>query len=230
MGWQGGVVLVDGYNILLALSGLERSRDPHPRLGELRGKLEDLLAAWAEARGAQVVLIWDGRRGPARRVYPPHPLLRIGWADPPAEADDLIVLEANNLARTGTAFGVATRDQGLLSRLPPEARRLRLDDLANDLEALAGGPLSGAHIGGQAGLTEADLASRPADTSRLPRRRRAPPPVLPEPAASAASRPLPRPEPSPSRRIDAAAKRERGRMRFLRAEARRRGKDTRYHS
>ncbi|MEN6632585.1 MAG: NYN domain-containing protein, partial [Candidatus Polarisedimenticolia bacterium] len=188
-----GALIVDGYNLLLALAARERV-DPTPaELHAARGELRALLAEWGALRGADVVLVWDGR-APNDRTPAPAGVREL-HAEPPAEADDLVVREAERIVLERRDAQVATRDRGLLARLPRAARAASFDELAADLEALRAEPVAAPHLHGPTNgrRPEGDEASAgpetspdgkwspgdeasageapPIDTARLPRRR-----------------------------------------------------------
>lgn len=170
-------VIVDGYNLLLRLAERERVRPHELDLAFGRARLETLLAAWADARSARVHLVWDRAADPGASPTG-SPRLRVSRVEPPAEADDLIVLAAQDRAGSGADVVVVTADRGLRARLPRRARTVAPDSLMPDLEALATGPIGAPHLGTR-GDEVIPASSEPIDTSRLPRRRAAseePPP------------------------------------------------------
>ena len=143
-----GALIVDGYNLLLALAARERV-DPTPaELRAARAELRALLAEWGALRGADVVLVWDGR-APNDRTPAPEGLREL-HAEPPAEADDVVVREAERIVLARRDALVATRDRGLLARLPRAARAASFDELAADLEALRAAPVGAPHLRGPA--------------------------------------------------------------------------------
>ncbi len=226
---RAAVVLVDGWNLLVRLAGAPESLgDPGTR-EEARRRLLDLLEAWADARGVRVVVAWDGR-GPAAPASGER--VRSVGVDPPAEADDWIAHEANRLHREGVPVRVVTRDRGLLARVPRAAASLPADGLAADLAALAGNPVRAPHLHGPPTPDgEIPAGSGPVDPARLPRRRGAPSPRPPEPAAPSApgtAGPEPPRSPSPGgtgpgprEEARRKAERERKRARWERARRRR---------
>ena len=170
-----GALIVDGYNLLLALAARERV-DPTPaELHAARGELRALLAEWSALRGADVVLVWDGR-APNDRTPAPAGVREL-HAEPPAEADDLVVRETERIILERRDAQVATRDRGLLARLPRAARAASFDELAADLEALRAEPMAAPHLHGPTNARRPAVAGAPAgeappiDTARLPRRR-----------------------------------------------------------
>ena len=222
-----GALIVDGYNLLLALAARERV-DPTPaELHAARGELRALLAEWSALRGADVVLVWDGR-APNDRTPAPAGVREL-HAEPPAEADDLVVREAERIVLERRDAQVATRDRGLLARLPRAARAASFDELAADLEALRAEPMAAPHLHGPtnarrpAGDETSAGEATPIDTARLPRRRVAPPPLPPAPPA----RPAPPPRDDDGADAEAAgraaarAAREARRAKFLAKQKRR---------
>ena len=222
-----GALIVDGYNLLLALAARERV-DPTPsELHAARGELRALLAEWSALRGADVVLVWDGRAPNDRTPVPAG--VRELHAEPPAEADDLVVREAERIVLERRDAQVATRDRGLLARLPRAARAASFDELAADLEALRAEPMAAPHLHGPTNARRPAVAGAPAgeappiDTARLPRRRVAPPPLPPAPPA----RPAPPPrnddgaDAEAAGRAAARAAREARRAKFLAKQKRR---------
>lgn len=199
-------VIVDGYNLLLRLAERERVRPHELDLAFGRARLETLLAAWADARSAHVHLVWDRAADPGASLAD-SPRLRVSRVEPPAEADDLIVLAAEDRAGSGADVVVVTADQGLRARLPRRARTVAPDSLMPDLEALATGPIGAPHLGTRGDET-IPASSEPIDTSRLPRRRTASDePPLPAAPSAVPGRPTRRPpEPAPPQ-----SKAERGR-------------------
>ncbi|UCF67435.1 MAG: NYN domain-containing protein [Acidobacteriota bacterium] len=217
-------VLIDGYNVLIYLAEREHEKLDGDRLPRARERLLGLLDEWATARSQPVVVVWDGRGSPAAGR---GELLRVVFVEPPAEADDWIVLEAERLHAAGRAPIVVTRDRGLRSRLPAGCGRLGVRRLAADLDALADGPLSAPHISGPRGARgPIPVSTGPVDTSRLPRRRR--PPAVP---SGSASEQLPRPVAVPQARTeDGPARPQQARRqkkaRWERAQARRQARRT----
>ena len=222
-----GALIVDGYNLLLALAARERV-DPTPaELRAARGELRALLAEWSALRGADVVLVWDGRAPNDRTPVPAG--VRELHAEPPAEADDLVVRETERIVLERRDAQVATRDRGLLARLPRAARAASFDELAADLEALRAEPMAAPHLHGPTNARRPAVAGAPAgeappiDTARLPRRRVAPPPLPPAPPA----RPAPPPrnddgaDAEAAGRAAARAAREARRAKFLAKQKRR---------
>ena len=222
-----GALIVDGYNLLLALAARERV-DPTPaELHAARGELRALLAEWSALRGADVVLVWDGR-APNDRTPAPAGVREL-HAEPPAEADDLVVRETERIILERRDAQVATRDRGLLARRPRAARAASFDELAADLEALRAEPMAAPHLHGPTNARRPAVAGAPAgeappiDTARLPRRRVAPPPLPPAPPA----RPAPPPrnddgaDAEAAGRAAARAAREARRARFLAKQKRR---------
>ncbi len=220
------MLLVDGYNLLLAVC--ERERVPEHELDLVggRARLEGLLAEWAELRGREVVLVWDGRRVP-RPWASASRRITVAWAEPPTEADDRIVALAAQYVQERREVRVVSRDRGLLRRLPDSAMPDRIEALIDDLDALVADPLGAPFLGRRTGDDPLVPASaEPVDTSRLPRRR-----ALPAVVGSRPERAAPRPgTPSQStsppvsqapREESTQARKERGRARYERARARR---------
>ncbi|HNX19854.1 MAG TPA: NYN domain-containing protein [Acidobacteriota bacterium] len=155
-----GALIVDGYNLLLALAARERV-DPTPaELRAARGELRALLAEWSALRGADVVLVWDGR-APHDRTPAPAGVREL-HAEPPAEADDLVVRETERIILERRDAQVATRDRGLLARLPRAARAASFDELAADLEALRAEPMAAPHLHGPTNARRPAGAGAPA--------------------------------------------------------------------
>ncbi|MBP7149207.1 MAG: NYN domain-containing protein [Acidobacteria bacterium] len=174
------LALIDGYNVLHAVQRLDPGG---PSLAEVRGRLEELLGAWAEARGCDVIVVWDGRSGSRRSPHTSPPRVQVSWSEAPEEADDRIAVLAGQAAAERREVRVASADRGLLARLPPTAVRESLEQLADDLAALASGPLRAPHVGG-ARVREVPASAGPVDPAALPRRRDKPrPPAPPRPAA-----------------------------------------------
>ncbi len=233
-------LLVDGYNLLLRLVEHDTAELGPERMGHEQHRLLDLLGLWAGFRGVEVTVAWDGFAPRGSREDPVT--LRVVWVCPPAEADDWIVEEAERLVRAGVAVEVATRDRGLLARLPKRAHATDLDALAADLEALTEAPLAAPELRGPDGETDVvPVGGGPIDTLRLPRRRSgalagvaptepepAPKPPAPaaRPKAKAPARPKKAKAPDESARRekaareDAAAKRDKKRAKWERAQAR----------
>ena len=220
-----GVVLVDGWNLLVRLAGApEALADPEVR-EEARGHLLGLFEPWAEAHRVRVVVAWDGR---SPRVPGPGERVRSVGVDPPAEADDWIAHEARRLHREGVPVGVVTRDRGLIARLPRAATRLPVDRVAADLRALAGEEVRAPHVHGPGeSIGEVPASPEPVDPGRLPRRRTSPEPVpapAPAPAPAAATPDPPgrsRRDKDPSTSARLAEERARRRARWERAQRRR---------
>lgn len=234
------VLIVDGFNLLLALVEREGATLERGEMGAAQERLLDLLETWAEARETGVVLVWDGapRRG---REHRGRPRVRVVFVDPPAEADDWIVIEADRLCEHRTPVRVVTRDRGLRSRLHSAARIAPLDSLVADLYAVIRDPLRAPFIGGaEAELVEIPASEGPVDTRRLPRRHRpptieeeepAPPPTVRTPSPSSgvgaggsrtqrvatATSPIADPASGRERkaREEAAARKERRREKYL---------------
>ncbi len=215
------IVLVDGYNVLLALAAREGFLPDERGMPEARSKLSGLLAEWGAARGFIVVVAWDGAARPPSARPADQPGVRQVFLTPPAEADDWIVEEARRLTGAGREALVATRDQGLLSRLARLARPIDLKELAADLDALVQGPISAPHIGGAAPGERPPASEGPVDTGRLPRRRgagrREPEPGSPPPLTRSAAHS----EIDAEARAAAALRKQQRRHRFQRASARR---------
>lgn len=207
-------LLVDGWNLLLAL--LEREgAEPTPAA---RDRLTELLETWAVARRRRVALVWDGARS---GTAPGGSRVRVVHVEPPAEADDWIVLEARRLAAGGVPPEVATRDRGLARRLPEAVRLYPFGDLVADLEALVSEPLTAPHVTGPAVSAELPVGRGPVDPRSLPRRRA----LLAGTSAVGQKRALASPEPPSEREARARAaarrRREERRQRWERAQARR---------
>jgi hypothetical protein len=167
-------IVIDGYNLLLALARRERVRDVDAQLVDARSRLVELLSKWSDLRERDVTVVWDGYGSAPADL---SKRLRVVFVEPPAEADDWIVLEARDMAGRGQPPEVVTRDRGLLERLPAGCESLPLDSIEHDLRAIEGGPVSGSHVSGHISLPEEDgWLVQPADeidTRRLPRRRSA---------------------------------------------------------
>lgn len=167
-------ILIDGYNLLLALARRERVRDVDSQLADARSRLIDLLSKWSDLREQDVTVVWDGYGSAPASL---SRRLRVVFVEPPAEADDWIVLEARDMAGRGEPPEVVTRDRGLLDRLPEECESLPIDSIEHDLRAIEGDPVSGSHVSGHIPLPEKNgWLNQPADeidTARLPRRRAA---------------------------------------------------------
>jgi hypothetical protein len=229
-----GLLVIDGYNVLLGLTEPEGPALAGAELPRARARLIELLTDWSEARERDVVVVWDGRTGPWRETPPPSSRLRNVWVEPPAEADDFVVHEAEAALRTRRVPLVVTRDKDLRRRLPAGSRSFPLKTLRDDLAALAGGPLSLAHVTGVA-LDELPASPGPVDPARLPRRRRrsSPPQAASDepprpPAGSATGCPPARPPARPATPRPPAGPpriepdREAKRRRWERAQERRR--------
>lgn len=220
------VLLVDGYNLLLAFYRREGVPEHEIDLDDGRARLEERLCEWAAMRGHAVVLVWDGHRLPRPRGAP-EAGITVSWAEPPSEADDRIVALAEQYVRERREASVVTHDRGLRRRLPPEVRTEGFESLVDDLEALVAGPVTAAFLGRRRRDDPwLPASSGPVDTSRLPRRRR-PLPILelPAPQEAPTERPPPAPAtavaPAPAGRPGPDGRKARGRARYERARARR---------
>ncbi|MDH3284054.1 MAG: NYN domain-containing protein [Acidobacteriota bacterium] len=240
-------ILVDGYNLLIDLARRERVRDLGERLPRLRHRLLELLSDYAEHGDESVVVVWDGHGAAPTGL---SGRLRVVFVEPPAEADDFIVTEAKARAARGLKSRVVTRDRGLLRRLPAGCETLPIKRLAEDLLALASGPVSARHVTGPRD-DEAEnwvpATEGPLDLSRLPRRRvrqETAGPEEPAPVPARASRAVPRrprkssaplsskrarpapvvePDAEEAGRAASQARREEKRKRWERAQKRRSG-------
>lgn len=222
------LVLVDGYNVLLALAGIERADPDRFELATARTRLVECLGEWAALKEAEVIVAWDGRSGLPGNLGPPVKRVRVVFLEPPAEADDWIVAEARRSAEERRPAVVVTRDRELISRLPRAVRSFPISELAADLSALSAPTLR--QVPEAAAVWDTIPASAaPVDTSRLPRRRRPasktpaaappPPPAAAPPARATGTAPPPA-EPSASPKTEAARRRDERRRRWERAQKR----------
>lgn len=102
-------VVIDGYNLLF--------RDHEPGAAPLDQLRADFLRRVDAARpaGTEVVVVFDGRPGPAVRDPGAAPGLSVRFAASPRSADDLIVRLVRSSARGSTT--VLTRDRELGRRV-----------------------------------------------------------------------------------------------------------------
>ena len=221
-------LLVDGWNILLGLLHRERTDPDRTDLRRAGLRITLLLDQWAALRGRDVVVAWDGET--PRELAAGRGAVRSVFLTPPAEADDWIVEEARRLTGEGCAVAVATADRGLIRRLPRSAELLSPAELAADLEALAGGPVSAPHVGDPSDAL-VPVGGEAIDTRRLPRRHASVTGTLPGPPAHphlAAPSSLDRASTPPdsasaaAARAAAARRKEQRRKRHARRRSRRR--------
>jgi predicted RNA-binding protein with PIN domain len=109
-------LIIDGYNLIFRLA-----RHTEFRPGRIRRLREDLEAAVARCGRSQDMrpwIVYDGRMldgshsGAQESTH-----LKVSYADPPAEADDLICQLAGQIRAAGGAVEVVTSDGGLAARL-----------------------------------------------------------------------------------------------------------------
>ncbi len=114
----GAALIIDGYNLIFRLAP-EALAAP----GELhayRGRLEEAVRGFGQREGRRPWVIYDGQRLPGKAagaVEEPH--LKVSFAEPPAEADDVICQVALLARDGGQAVTVVTSDAGLAARLRP---------------------------------------------------------------------------------------------------------------
>lgn len=211
------LLLVDGHNVLLTLAARDGVPDSFLDLRGGERELVALLEEWARLRVARVVIAWDGRASQSQ----PGERVREVRLEPPAEADDFLVLEAHRARREGLVPTVVSRDRGLLARLPAGSKHMSLTALVDDLEALLADPIRAPHVRALDADWQA-LERHPADP-RYPRRQTI---ADPAPALSATPPVSPRPSPPADPTVAAAQqaaieqKRAARRARFARAQQR----------
>lgn len=115
--------IVDGHNLLLST----REWAGDERLGssaEARTALTAWVESFARAAGVEVDLVFDGSAGAWFQEAWERPRLRVRFTDPPAEADDQIVLLAAAAVRAGQLVCVVSSDRRTLGQALPESVRL----------------------------------------------------------------------------------------------------------
>ncbi len=110
--------LVDGHNLILTVRNLTEYLVFQNRRAS-RDETEALILAWAERQEDLAVrLIYDGQDfpdgHPGSRDEGP---LSVRFADPPAEADDLIVFDAKEATLRGGKVTVVSGDRDLIRRV-----------------------------------------------------------------------------------------------------------------
>jgi predicted RNA-binding protein with PIN domain len=109
-------LVIDGYNLIFRLA-----RDTEFQPGEvqrLRTELEAAVSAYGRSRGIRPWIVYDGRsmdisHAGSRELE--H--LKVSYADPPAEADDVIFQMARQIRGKDRSVEVVTSDAGLADRL-----------------------------------------------------------------------------------------------------------------
>lgn len=108
------ITVIDGHNLILRVQALTEKIDYEGRRAS-REEAEALILAWADREGEGAVrLVYDGRLFEGS-----HPgsrdegRLQVRFADPPAEADDLIRHEAMEASLRADAVVVVTGDKAL---------------------------------------------------------------------------------------------------------------------
>jgi predicted RNA-binding protein with PIN domain len=84
-------ILVDGYNLIWAIRGIEGRAGEHFDPADESKRLVDFMGAYAGASGERVVIVFDGDRPPgfARGGLPRG--VRVAYSGPDRKADDVIV-------------------------------------------------------------------------------------------------------------------------------------------
>jgi hypothetical protein len=117
---RGADLIIDGYNLIFRLA--PEALDAAERLRDYRRRLETAVRDFGAAGGRQPWIVYDGRRlpGPASGARQEQHL-RVSFAEPPAEADDVICQMALQARAAGQRVTVVTSDAGLASRVRPAA-------------------------------------------------------------------------------------------------------------
>jgi predicted RNA-binding protein with PIN domain len=116
-------LVIDGYNLIFRLAGRE-ARPPH-EVQHLKEELETAVERYGQGRGVRPWIIYDGKRlGPSHPAARQEPHLRVSYADPPAEADDVIVQMTAQMRARGRRVEVVTSDAGLAARLTESGARI----------------------------------------------------------------------------------------------------------
>ena len=109
-------LVIDGYNLIFRLA-----RDAEFRPGEirrLRTELEAAVSAYGRRRGMRPWIVYDGKSmGISHAGAKELEHLKVSYADPPAEADDVICQMARQIRAEGRSVEVVTSDTGLAERL-----------------------------------------------------------------------------------------------------------------
>jgi predicted RNA-binding protein with PIN domain len=109
-------LIIDGYNVIFRLA-----RDAEFRPGgvqRLRTELEAAVARYGRKRGIRPWIVYDGKSmGVSHAGARELEHLKVSYADPPAEADDMICEMARQIREKGRTVEVVTSDAGLADRL-----------------------------------------------------------------------------------------------------------------
>jgi predicted RNA-binding protein with PIN domain len=109
-------LVIDGYNVIFRLA-----RDAEFRPGEiqrLRTELEAAVSAYGRRRGVRPWIVYDGKSmGVSHAGAKELEHLKVSYADPPAEADDVICQMARQIRAEGRSVEIVTSDAGLAERL-----------------------------------------------------------------------------------------------------------------
>jgi predicted RNA-binding protein with PIN domain len=109
-------LVIDGYNFIFRLAPDTEFKPGE--IGRLRTALEAAVLRHGQSRGLRPWIVYDGRRvGVSHAGARELEHLRVSYAEPPAEADDMICQIAGQIRAEGRSVEVVTSDAGLAERL-----------------------------------------------------------------------------------------------------------------
>jgi len=203
--------IIDGHNLIFAI-GVLQEMQISGRGEEARGGLSDALRRFAQTRGEQVLVVFDGGDRVRNPDVPREPFFEIVYATRgEGNADSRIIHEARLRAEHGQHVTVVTNDVRTLAvDLPKRVLHMRVKAFWQKYIERAADP-DGKRVEGDFADIERELVARAALAE-------------PEPAAripAARKPPASSPESAPAERLP--RKKERGRLRQERRLLRRTG-------
>ena len=119
--------MVDGHNLIFAIRGLHEMQ-VSGRGDEARGALVDALRRFAQTRGEQVLVVFDGNELPRNPDVSREPFLETVYTRrSDGGADERIIHEAIRRAEQGQHVTVVTNDVHTLAvRLPKSVLRMKV--------------------------------------------------------------------------------------------------------
>lgn len=218
MKWDGFRWIIDGHNLLLTHYDPESDPGSTPNThAEVRQELEEAVERFAVRNRLHACIIFDGIRQPQGHPGTRNdPHLEVLYADPPAEADDLICQRAERCRNDGGLPPiVVTSDRKTLVPRLTGLRVVSSSDFFRVLQSVDSSPSSG-----KPEFRDPELERMFLELEKDLE----PPPAPPEPVARPAPAvPAPRPDP----RAGLAAKKEKGKLKQMRRLANRRKKNPR---
>ena len=119
--------MVDGHNLIFAIRGLHEMQ-VSGRGDEARGALVDVLRRFAQTRGEQVLLVFDGNEFPRNSDVSREPYLETVYTRrSDGGADERIIHDAIRRAEQGQHVTVVTNDVRTLAlKLPKSVLRMKV--------------------------------------------------------------------------------------------------------